>query len=763
MCIDSNFTCSLECFYPYLEHNVPPPSDIPLKSTQERDVHSAGRAEESLSHSAQLPKNSVKTDEVAAPAAAWPFPTPDSANNTPLNGKNVSTTQPQEAKKMLDPALAWPFPTPSGRKNIKKKANAAGAQEAPSRKKEVDPSTAWPFPPSTDRNATTQRSSSPEFDPTQEADLLAASGREWEAGEILKAALETDPSNSAIRRRLSGLRGHGSATANEDLSEEMLVEGIDAVSENSGHAAVPDETRFSQTGVGTRADQGPTRVERHALNDALDRGKITSALVQLISSRIDVAPIAIGLFGHWGSGKSSQIDFVKQELSHLHAQRIRFAEFNAWQHEKSENLGAALAQTVVEALVKDLGFIDQLTLSVQLATRRKSRLTHSLSKDAKGAWSLFYRWATVLAPLFGPAAVVTFAAFVVLANYQWPELNTAKNWVGSVSSGIAALWIGWHKFISVNLTQWFNRISTNNSFSTLALPDFSAKLGSFHEIHTTLRHLCALQLSGTDDTPTSGDYLFLVIDDLDRCTPLAVKQVFDAVRLVASIPRVVTLVAIDDRIAFAAVATHYDKFNFAGRDPGQVARDYLAKVFQVAITLPPVDVANSNRFIHSELFADELRGLSSSSAMVAGSDREVEAKTEVAPRTSEQLLSVLPEEVALFAHLANETAVSNPRELWRLKQAWFLLKGMALKDGDGLVMMKPWLQALFVREWELQAPMETRRQIEMRQEAIRAGTPPPNLDARIMKIINLQHDDGVLQRPFVDAVLLPSAPMEPSL
>lgn len=537
---------------------------------------------------------------------------------------------------------------------------------------------------------------------------------------------------------------------------------------SSSHASNTPETNESGDSnpepgrPGIHADQGPTRVEGLARCDALDRGRITKALVQLIASRSDVAPIAIGLFGHWGSGKSSQIDFVKKALSELAQPRTRIAEFNAWHHEKTDNLGAALAQTVVEALVRDLGFLDQLKLSVRLATRRKSRLTASLSKDTRGFSAWLYRWTTILAPLLGPALMVALATFVALTSFQWAALDAVKTWVGTFTTGAAALWFGWHKFVASNLTQWFKRISIQHRGGVLSLPDFSSKLGSFHEIHTTLKHLCALQLSGADDAPTNGDYLFLVIDDLDRCTPLAVKQVFDAVRLVASIPRVVTLVAIDDRIAFAAVATHYEQFSFAGREPSQVARDYLAKIFQVAITLPPVGSAISGRFIHTELFATELNGvpptLSTNSSFAA------DLKAEAASARSGVLhdyRSALPEEVALFALLANETAMSNPRELWRLKQAWFLLKGMVLEDGNGMAEMEPWMRSLFVREWELQAAEAMRHRIKRQVEATRIGFDIDELDADTKKILAMEMDNYLARRPFVDAVLLPSAPTNP--
>jgi hypothetical protein len=331
--------------------------------------------------------------------------------------------------------------------------------------------------------------------------------------------------------------------------------------------------------------------------------------------------------------------------------------------------------------------------------------------------------------------------------------------LGSASTALLALWVGWHRFISANLTRWFNRVGSTNLIGHLTLPDFSAKMGSFHEIHKTLSDLCTLQLKG-NESPEDGDYLFLVIDDLDRCTPATVKQVFDVVRLVASIKRVVTLVAIDDRIAFAAVASHYTNFTATGREPAQVARDYMAKVFQVAITLPPVNSKSTGLFIRSELFRAELARPDTKTVGDPPAEPTVTIEPpKVDPESQKKvLLSALPDEVTLFELLSEETGISNPRELWRLKQAWFLLKGMVLKDGDGIAEMDPWLRSLFVREWTLRATAEVRKRFDDELEALQEGGSPSPLDAKITKILGLETANALERRAFVDAVLLPAAP-----
>jgi hypothetical protein len=495
----------------------------------------------------------------------------------------------------------------------------------------------------------------------------------------------------------------------------------------------------------TRVGQGPTSTERVARKDALKREKITHALVQLITRRTNVLPFAIGLFGHWGSGKSSQICFVRTALENVAAPRIRFAEFNAWEHESCDNMGAALAQKVVEALVDDLSFLARAKLAARIAMQRKSHLSAALARDKTGVLAWLTKFTHTAAPLLVPAAVAALLAYLFLSGRNLPLSPE----VGTVGAGAAALWLSTQNFVSKNLTDWFKSINTDANRGLFTLPDFSSKLGTFHEIHTTLKHLCSLHLAGTDAEPGAGDYLFLVVDDLDRCSPQTVKQVFDAVRLVANINRVVTLVALDERIAFSAVEKHFDQFSGSGRDTAQVARDYLGKVFQVAISLPPVTPEASENFIREKLFEDHINGGKSATAEPEPSPEQVEL-------ASGDFIDVLPEEIKLFAELARKTHIANPRQLSRLKQAWFLLRGIVLRDGDGIVVMAPWLSTLFCREWLLQERVDRRIALEA---AIRAGK-RLFVDASTSDSIYALLDDeqGGWQARWatVDSVLLPA-------
>lgn len=91
--------------------------------------------------------------------------------------------------------------------------------------------------------------------------------------------------------------------------------------------------------LGIRNDE-PARV------DQLDRGKAAKALANA-ALRCET-PLVVGLYGTWGSGKTSLMQLVKQELDA--SNQCLTVWFDAWQHQFDENPAIALLHTMVDEL-----------------------------------------------------------------------------------------------------------------------------------------------------------------------------------------------------------------------------------------------------------------------------------------------------------------------------------------------------------------------------------------------------------------------------
>ncbi|MDX3539703.1 P-loop NTPase fold protein [Streptomyces sp. MB09-01] len=162
--------------------------------------------------------------------------------------------------------------------------------------------------------------------------------------------------------------------------------------------------------------------------------------------------------------------------------------------------------------------------------------------------------------------------------------------------------------------------------------DYRSQLGVMTQIREDFQHMAELLAHAADDSPdTPGadtdeagdelpriDRIILYIDDLDRCPPQRVVEMLEAVHLLLAVDLFVVVVAVDPRWLLRAVSAHYrdlldqgeDSSDTEGGDEGSVDPDdeelwrstpaqYLEKIFQVVLTLPPLDTGGYQRMLHT--------------------------------------------------------------------------------------------------------------------------------------------------------------------
>jgi hypothetical protein len=116
------------------------------------------------------------------------------------------------------------------------------------------------------------------------------------------------------------------------------------------------------------------------------------------------------------------------------------------------------------------------------------------------------------------------------------------------------------------------------------LPSYAEHLGEIPVMRENINLLCKLRLKEKNG---KAPRLLFVVDDLDRCSHAGIVKVFEAVRLVLDIENVIVIIAVDQHVALAALALHYAELSdhHKSRNSHVIARDYLAKVIHLPITL----------------------------------------------------------------------------------------------------------------------------------------------------------------------------------
>lgn len=454
-------------------------------------------------------------------------------------------------------------------------------------------------------------------------------------------------------------------------------------------------------------------------DDTLDRRPLVQSLAAMFAAPQQATPFTLALLGDWGAGKSSVMDQLAEELkSGKYGEgelEFLFAKFNTWQYEHTDDIRAGLAHEVVSGLTNDLGVVARWSLKIRFACAEHPweflRTLGGLLVAVCLAGSVF--WAGLWDKLF-----VWTGLWDKLFAGNWSE-SLAKPGVFS-GAAIAAIYL-WKTYKPV-----FDHPLTTKLQTYLKLPDYGKHLGLVPVMKKHIKTIC--QLRGVK-RKNATKRLVVFIDDLDRCGHECITQTFDAVRLVMDIPNVIVVIAIDYRIAFAAVANHYAELADDDRSKEDIARDYLGKIIQLPVELakpqsmrkfirerlfPTADEEETDRLARDKEFQslDEMSG----SMVDAAEEREAESAAEAAKTPQEgerrqdgvedaapsvepasvqssqvsddddlipQLMAETPLDCRFFEFWTGNFKFTNPRQLIRLRNSYRLLTQLEHVRGTG--------------------------------------------------------------------------------
>jgi KAP family P-loop domain len=118
--------------------------------------------------------------------------------------------------------------------------------------------------------------------------------------------------------------------------------------------------------------------------DLLGTGRDAAALADLLLLDELVPPVAVGVFGPWGSGKSTLIRLVQQEITAREAAVPKVAQinFDAWSYADAENLWASLTAELFDQLADT---IDGREPDGKLRTGLITEIAKRLRKDAEAS------------------------------------------------------------------------------------------------------------------------------------------------------------------------------------------------------------------------------------------------------------------------------------------------------------------------------------------------------------------------------------------
>lgn len=276
--------------------------------------------------------------------------------------------------------------------------------------------------------------------------------------------------------------------------------------------------------------------------------QVHSSLLCNIVTDTTLLPITIGVFGDWGSGKSSIMKMLQRRLKGQHD--VACIYFNGWQFEGYDDAKSALLQSILLELDRHRRFTPEL--------KRKAA---SLIKRVNWLRVANFGYQTIIAP----ALAAQLRA--MMGNPAAPAPTPSTNLEDVIDV---------EEIEEANFSELLN----NNPASQGMI--------SARQLRNEFAELIA-------ETKLSS--IVILIDDLDRCEPERLVETLEAIKLFLTVDHVAFVIGADERIVRHAIAKRYETASVLRQQEGEqrgtqgdrqvdLVTDYVEKLIQIPYHLP---------------------------------------------------------------------------------------------------------------------------------------------------------------------------------
>ena len=278
---------------------------------------------------------------------------------------------------------------------------------------------------------------------------------------------------------------------------------------------------------------------------------VHASLLKSVVTNDKNLPITVGLYGDWGSGKSSILKILEEELKNDNDTVVVY--FDGWSFESFDDAKMALIQGIVDALEKDERFFAKVG--------DKATETYEALKKAFAKLKKSINWMRVLKFSVKTVIPVATAATTGGAPLIIPMLLSAfKNHqddLGEILTGDKA-----EQFLK----------------DTLNAEDEEKKYEVVREFRKDFEDLIDKSKLGK---------IVVLIDDLDRCLPRHIIENLEAIKLFLNVPKTAFVIAADSYIVTNAIKSEYrDIIDAASDERPQLGNSYLEKFIQLPYKIP---------------------------------------------------------------------------------------------------------------------------------------------------------------------------------
>jgi hypothetical protein len=330
--------------------------------------------------------------------------------------------------------------------------------------------------------------------------------------------------------------------------------------------------------------------------DLLDMDRHAKALADYIKQDRKL-PFTVGIFGEWGEGKTTMVNFVKRHLKPEPPAPFYFVEFSAWPYTTSEKLWRALILAIAKVIY-------DVPEEPEKRDETDKRKTDHVRPDLFARLSAFLH-GDLFRKNEPPPEVTRYEQLKIdldLTDYgkiskrtptesldQEAVMSAVVSGALSVLGTVSPLAAGIRSFIVGEPKPGPGK--SNDTNDDKAPVDEVEALTKFR---TIFRNLI--------ESKTGKDPVYVFIDDLDRAQPDVALDIMESIRIALSNCDCVYILAVDERLIAQGLRLRYREL-FEKEQEVEIAtkgQEYLEKIIQFRTRVPPRLPFQTQRLIAAE-------------------------------------------------------------------------------------------------------------------------------------------------------------------
>lgn len=344
----------------------------------------------------------------------------------------------------------------------------------------------------------------------------------------------------------------------------------------------------------------PTQRDSAAEKDLLGFEEYAEALVQIIRRPETRAPLVVGVYGPWGSGKSTFMGLVKRKLDALgqpaatetsgvkeffnrqvkrlrglfrkgeRSLRVTTVDYDAWAYADAQKLWSGLVDKIAKELDAELTARDRIAY-----------LINSHSRRLLAALALGLIPVALFALGYAAQHTSTWLSGLLSPVWNKPWLNL-PGWVATAAWALYAYFLQKRPVTDAvaALASKFDAAPTAGLVSRIQ-DEFKTALQTRIDPEKKPKTVEALRTDIRQRVERNELKVVVFIDELDRCPLEKIVEILEAIKLFLAEDIFIVLLGVDTRVAAEAIRLHYKEV----QNPN-LPREYLEKIVQLPLRVP---------------------------------------------------------------------------------------------------------------------------------------------------------------------------------